>query len=92
MSQVKSSKIKSKVDEDPLICYGEVVVFMCSEGVICDTAPAPLEECSHPPLSPPLLQAVCLAFLTLSDLLMVLMLVPWAGSLPLSIHGHSIGP
>ena len=76
--------------------YGEVVVFMCSEGVVCDTAPAPLEGCScppsSPPLSPPLLQAECSAFLTLSVLLMVPMLVPLGQLLPLSFHGPSIGP
>ena len=31
-NEVRVSKVKSRVDEDPLICYGEVVVvFMCLE-------------------------------------------------------------
>ena len=47
-----------RVDDDPLICYGEVRVFMRLYDVDCGTAPAPSEECSHPPhpLVPPLLE------------------------------------
>ena len=31
------------MDEDPLVCYVVVRVFMCLFGVACDTTPAPLE-------------------------------------------------
>ena len=35
------------MDEDPLVCYGEMRVFMHSLGVACNTSPAPSEEGFH---------------------------------------------
>ena len=46
------------MDEDPLICYGEMRVFMCLLGVACDTSPAPSEEGSRPLLTLLLLMCV----------------------------------
>jgi hypothetical protein len=45
------------VDQDPLVCYGEMRVFMCLLGVACDTFPAPSEE--GPCLLPTLLLLMC---------------------------------
>ena len=36
------------MDEDPLICYGRMRVFMYSLGVACNTSPAPPERLSPP--------------------------------------------
>ena len=59
------------MDEDPLICYGRMRVFMHLIGVTCNTSPAPPERPSPPlnTLSPagvspfdaaPLLLAQCI--------------------------------
>ena len=65
------------MDEDPLICYGEVRVFMCLFGVACDTAPAPPELYVNlfdtvPHLLALLLLELCVDLLTLLFPLMVL--------------------
>ena len=37
------------MDDDPLVCYGEMGVFMHLLGVACDTPPAPPEKGLRPP-------------------------------------------
>ncbi|SPC66993.1 uncharacterized protein UHOD_11453 [Ustilago sp. UG-2017b] len=39
------------MDDDPLICYGEMGVFMCLFGVAYDTPPTPPEEGYRPLLA-----------------------------------------